>query len=157
MVAKTMQTKKKTTKKDLAAVREQLDIKRRQILSLYEHDLRVGQRSSDEGAEDLVDRANSAHHREFLLSLSGAERDQLIEIEEAMQRVDQGEFPVSLFQTPKPGFYEKLGARKVNNRFVNSKNEQDPEADPWPAEHVMIYPTPYPWPEGVIDLNGPGY
>ena len=91
-MAKAMQAKKKMTKKDLAAVREQLEVKRREILSLYEHDLRVGKRSSDEGAEDLVDRANSAHHREFLLSLSGAERDQLLEIEEAMQRVDKGEF-----------------------------------------------------------------
>ena len=92
VVAKTMQAAKKTKKKELEAVREQLEVKRREMLSLYEHDLRVGQRNSDEGAEDLVDRANSAHHREFLLSLSGAERDLLLEIEQAMERVDQGDF-----------------------------------------------------------------
>lgn len=87
-----MQAKKKVKKQDLKAVREQLELKRREILSLYESDLRAGQRSSDEGAEDLVDRANSAHHREFLLSLSGAERDLLLEIEQAVERIDQGGF-----------------------------------------------------------------
>ena len=90
-VPKTIRAKKKK-KQSLKTVREQLEIKRREILSLYEHDLRVGQRSSDEGAEDLVDRANSAHHREFLLSLSGAERDRLLEIEQALERVDEGSF-----------------------------------------------------------------
>lgn len=87
-----MQAKKKLKKQDLKVVREQLELKRREILSLYEQDLRAGQRSSDEGAEDLVDRANSAHHREFLLSLSGAERDLLLEIEQAVERIDEGGF-----------------------------------------------------------------
>ena len=91
-MAKTMQAKKKIKKRDLKVVREQLELKRREILSLYENDLRAGQRSSDEGAEDLVDRANSAHHREFLLSLSGAERDLLLEIEQAVERIDEGGF-----------------------------------------------------------------
>lgn len=91
VVANTMQAKKKSKQK-IERIREQLEIKRREILSLYEHDLRAGQRTSDEGAEDLVDRANSAHHREFLLSLSGAERDLLLEIEGAMERVDKGDF-----------------------------------------------------------------
>lgn len=73
-------------------MRDQLEIKRREILSLYEHDLRAGQQTSDEGAEDLVDRANSAHHREFLLSLSGTERDRLLEIEDAIERLDDGSY-----------------------------------------------------------------
>ncbi len=38
----------------------------------------------------------------------------------AFERVDRGVFPVSLFQTLDPAFYEKLGARLVQNRFVNS-------------------------------------
>ena len=75
----------------------------------------------------------------------------------AFERVDQGIYPVSLFQTPVPGFYEKLGARRVNNTFVNSRNKQNPTASPWQDVFVMIYPKHYPWPEGVIDLNGSGY
>ncbi len=54
---------------------------------MYERDLRIGQETSDEGAEDLVDRANSAYNREFLLSLSGSEREILKEIEGALGRI----------------------------------------------------------------------
>ena len=75
----------------------------------------------------------------------------------AFERVDQGDFPVSLFQTPAPGFYEKMGARNVNNPFVNSRNTQDPDASPWHDVQVMIYPKQYRWPDGVVDLNGSGY
>ena len=41
-----------------------------QILSLYEHDLKVGQQASDEGTEDIVDRANNSYNREFMFALS---------------------------------------------------------------------------------------
>ncbi len=65
--------------------------------------------------------------------------------------------PVSLFQTGVPGFYERLGARSVDNKFVNSGCDKDAEASPWWDKYVMIYPGEYRWPEGIIDLNGPGY
>ena len=81
-------------KRDLESARANLEEKRREILSLYEHDLRAGQQSSDEGAEDLVDRANSAQQREFLLSLSSNERDHLLQVEEALERVDTGDYGV---------------------------------------------------------------
>ena len=91
MVARASQTMKQK-RDDLAVARDQLEAKRQEILSLYQHDLKAGQQSSDEGAEDLVDRANSAHHREFLLSLSGAERDRLLEIEEALERIETADY-----------------------------------------------------------------
>jgi 2-polyprenyl-3-methyl-5-hydroxy-6-metoxy-1,4-benzoquinol methylase len=68
--------------------------------------------------------------------------------------VDQGEYPVALWQTKQVGFYEKLGARPVQNEWVNSQNNENPDADPWPNEVKMIYPPDYGWPEGPIDLNG---
>lgn len=64
---------------------------------------------------------------------------------------------VSLFQTPVPEFYARLGCRPVDNRFVNRLNRQDPEARPWRDEYVMIYPGEFAWPGGPIDLNGPDY
>lgn len=79
-------------KSEFAAVREELEELRHEILNMYEHDLRVGQGTSDEGAEDLVDRANSAYNREFMLSISGSERQILLEIEEALVRVDEGTY-----------------------------------------------------------------
>jgi GNAT superfamily N-acetyltransferase len=72
-------------------------------------------------------------------------------------RIHGGEFGVSLFQTTIPEFYEKLGATLVTNRFVNSRNKNHPDANPWHDEWVMMYPRNCPWPQGPIDLNGPGY
>jgi len=72
--------------------------------------------------------------------------------------VDTGVFPFALFQTSpevKP-FYEKLGACEIQNRMVNSLGE-DPEASPFWDRVVMRYPTSGAWPEGEIDLRGPGY
>ena len=95
-MAKSSAAKKtsKAAKSGLDQLRNQLLEKRQEILDLYEHDLRVGQETSDEGAEDLVDRANSAYNREFMLSLSGSEREVLKEIESAIDRVDSGEYGV---------------------------------------------------------------
>lgn len=72
--------------------------------------------------------------------------------------VDHGPFPFSLFQTKRAvtPFYEQLGAAVVANRFVNSLAD-DPEENPFWDELVMAYPAAKSWPEGVIDLRGPGF
>jgi DnaK suppressor protein len=75
-----------------SAVRKMLEKQRQEILDLYVHDLKEGQKFQSDGAEDLVDRANDAYNREFILSLSGSERDVLIEIDEALARLDNGGF-----------------------------------------------------------------
>ncbi|MDC0936112.1 GNAT family N-acetyltransferase [Pirellulales bacterium] len=76
----------------------------------------------------------------------------------AFEPVDQGQFELSLFQTTDEvqPFYEHLGARPVQNRFVNSLAD-DPEADPWWNPVKMIYPAATDWPEGTIDMQGRGY
>ena len=76
----------------------------------------------------------------------------------AFEQVGREDSPsVSLFQTPVPGFYEKLNCRLVTNRFVNPANKAAPEANPWRDDYVMIYPAEFDWPEGVVDLGGPDY
>lgn len=84
----------------------------------------------------------------------------------AFAEVDRGRFPVSLFQTGLPEFYAKLGARLVTNRFINSCHVPPPPGargthgsadEPWWNPHVMIYPAAFAWPEGTIDLLGPGF
>lgn len=87
-------TKAKSNGKRVTLYRQRLEQQRQEILDMYEHDLRVGQENSDEGAEDLVDRANSAYNREFMLSLSSSERQILFEIEEALSRLDTGSYGV---------------------------------------------------------------
>jgi len=76
---------------------------------------------------------------------------------EAFRRVDDGKFAVSLFQTSVRGFYEKLGARVVENRFCNRLDNDDPEGNPWMEPYAMIYPASFDWPDGTIDINGPRY
>jgi DnaK suppressor protein len=87
-------TAKTNSKNAFSAHKKRLEEQRQDILDMYEHDLRIGKESSDEGAEDLVDRANSSYNREFMLSLSSSERDILKEIEAALRRLDEGEFGV---------------------------------------------------------------
>jgi len=72
--------------------------------------------------------------------------------------VDDGSFPFSLFQTTDDvqSFYDNLGAVRIHNRFVNSLAE-DPSANPWWSPVIMRYPSGPGWPEGEIDLRGPGY
>ena len=71
----------------------------------------------------------------------------------AFQHLPELDVPVSLFQTGVPSFYEKLGARLIANAFVNGDNPSNPFWD----RCEMIYPAAFPWPDGQIDLNGPGY
>jgi predicted N-acetyltransferase YhbS len=79
-------------------------------------------------------------------------------VRESFELVDDGTFPFSLFQTTpdvKP-FYERLGAVAIHNKFVNSLAD-DPKANPFWAEVQMRYPATGDWPEGEIDLRGPGW
>lgn len=84
----------------------------------------------------------------------------------AFKRIDDGAYPVSLFQTGVPDFYARLGARTVENKFINSRWQPPREGEspghgtreaPWWNPHVMIYPATYNWPEGEVDLLGPGF
>ncbi len=79
-------------------------------------------------------------------------------VREILVPVDRGLFPFALFQTSPAikSFYEKLGACVVSNRIVNSL-AADPQTNPFWNEVVMRYPQDRDWPEGEIDLRGPGY
>jgi hypothetical protein len=76
----------------------------------------------------------------------------------AFDLVDHGAFPFSLFQTGNDvqPFYERLGAVRIHNPFVN-RLASDPKADPWWNPVIMRYPGGPGWPEGEIDLRGPGW
>lgn len=72
------------------ALRARLQTQRDEIVSMYKQDLRAGQESADDGTEDIVDRANNAYNRELMFSLSDAERSTLLQIENALRRMDEG-------------------------------------------------------------------
>lgn len=81
---------KKLSKTATERIRKEFEKYRQEILDLYQHDLAVGQQRGEEGADDLVDRANNAYNREFMLALSGTERDMLRDVEAALERLDAG-------------------------------------------------------------------
>ena len=74
------------------ALRERLQNQRDEILNMYKQDLRAGQESADDGTEDIVDRANNAYNRELMFSLSDTERTTLLQIENALRRMDEGTY-----------------------------------------------------------------
>lgn len=74
------------------ALRQRLEKQRDEILNMYKQDLRAGQESADDGTEDIVDRANNAYNRELMFSLSDAERNTLLQIENALRRMDEGTY-----------------------------------------------------------------
>lgn len=45
-------------------------------------------------AQDIVDKAESSYTKEFLLSLSSAEREQLFLIDEALKRLERDEYGI---------------------------------------------------------------
>jgi DnaK suppressor protein len=80
------------TADDIKKLRTNLELKRKELLDLYAHDVRVGQEASDDSADDSVDRANNSFNRELMFSLSDTERRMLILVEEAFERLDDGGF-----------------------------------------------------------------
>lgn len=81
---------------DREALRHSLSEKRVQLMTLYEHDIRVGQESSDDNADDSIDRANNSFNRELMFSLSTNERATLIQVEEAVERLDKDDYGVCI-------------------------------------------------------------
>jgi len=77
---------------DLEALRESLVVKQQEMMDLYEHDIRVGQESTDDNSDDFADRANNSYNRETMFALSNTEREMLIRIDEAFQRLDKGSY-----------------------------------------------------------------
>ena len=74
------------------ALHARLQKQRDEILDMYKQDLKAGQESADDGTEDIVDRANNAYNRELMFSLSDAERTTLLQIENALLRMDEGAY-----------------------------------------------------------------
>lgn len=79
-------------------------------------------------------------------------------VAQALSRVDDGDFSFGLWQTHRHNvmFYQHFGAKIVDNRFIDSTADQ-PQANPWWEPVVMRLPNNDDWPQGVIDLQGPGY
>ena len=71
---------------------EALSKKQQQLLDSYERDKAAGNALPDDGIQDLADKAASAYSKELNFSLSDTERNLLMLIEEAFNRIREGNY-----------------------------------------------------------------
>lgn len=82
-------------KKQLEKYRKRLTEKRKEIMDEFQRNIAYRKESvQDEGTQDLADKANMAYNKEFLFSLTDAEKDLLELIDDAIVRLDSGDFGV---------------------------------------------------------------
>lgn len=79
-------------KKELAATKQKLAALRNEIVRKLSNFRNESKEVETDIAQDLADKAESSYTKEFLLSLSDAERDQLFQIDSALLRIERGEF-----------------------------------------------------------------
>lgn len=79
-------------RKEHAHVRELLQNKRQDLMRAYAISKGDSRAELDNGTEDYVDYAVNSYAREFLLSLTEMDRKQLLLVEEALNRIDRGEY-----------------------------------------------------------------
>jgi DnaK suppressor protein len=81
-------------KKDRERYRKKLLKKKDEIVSKISETYNESKEVESGIAPDVVDKAESSYTKEFLLSLSSAEREQLRLIDEALERIDKNEFGI---------------------------------------------------------------
>jgi DnaK suppressor protein len=85
---------KKMNKKDKDEFRKLLAAKKESITRKLTEAITESKEMESNVAQDLVDKAETSYTKEFLLSLSDGEREQLLLIDEALKRLEHGEFGV---------------------------------------------------------------
>jgi len=83
---------KKITKKEKKEFRKMMMERKEMIIRKLSEFINESKEVETNVAQDVVDKAESSYTKEFLLSLSDTERDQLMLIDEALRRVDKGDF-----------------------------------------------------------------
>lgn len=81
-----------TRRKRFASHREALLRRQADLMQAYSTSKGDSQSHLDSGTEDYIDYAVNSYAREFLLSLSELDRKQLLLVEEALRRIDRGEY-----------------------------------------------------------------
>lgn len=79
-------------KKELEGVKKILMVRRHEIIGKLSEAQDQSKTNETDIAQDLADKAESSYTKEFLLSLSNAEREELLQIDAALKRVARGEY-----------------------------------------------------------------
>ncbi|HEX8151538.1 MAG TPA: TraR/DksA family transcriptional regulator [Thermoanaerobaculia bacterium] len=86
--------KTKTKPSPFQQYEDALREKQAQLLVSYERDKAAGNALPDDGIQDLADKAASAYSKELNFSLSDAERNTLMQIDEAFVRIKNASYGV---------------------------------------------------------------
>lgn len=82
----------RVSKKDMEKYRRALLAKKDEISQELVKNKDAGQESSDEATQDIADKATSSYTKEFLFSLSDSERTLVLQIDQALARIDEGTY-----------------------------------------------------------------
>lgn len=89
---KTSSSKVSSHRKTHSGQRDVLLRKQAELMQAYTISKGDSQSHLDSGTEDYIDYAVNSYAREFLLSLSELDRKQLLLVEDALRRIDRGEY-----------------------------------------------------------------
>jgi DnaK suppressor protein len=81
-------------RKEPDGIKKDLMLRRHEIIHKLSEAQSESKTIETDIAQDLADKAESSYTKEFLLSLSNAEREELMQIDAALKRVDRGEYGV---------------------------------------------------------------
>ena len=98
---------KKMNKKERDEFRKLLADKKETITRKLTETITESKEMESNVAQDLVDKAETSYTKEFLLSLSDGEREQLLLIDEALKRLAHGEFGVCQV------CHKEIGAKRI--------------------------------------------
>lgn len=85
---------RKMNKKEKDEFRVKLAAKKESITRKLTDTITESKEMESNVAQDLVDKAETSYTKEFLLSLSDGDREKLLLIDEALKRLEHGEFGV---------------------------------------------------------------
>ena len=82
----------KLTKKEMEKYRRLLDQKKHGLSNELAKTRDAEEETTEESTQDIADKAVSSYTREFLYSLSDTDRNTLLQIDEALDRIAEGTF-----------------------------------------------------------------
>jgi len=85
---------RKMNKKERDEFRKRLADKKESIIRKLSATITESKEMESNVAQDVVDKAETSYTKEFLLSLTDTEREQLLMIDEALKRLEHAEFGV---------------------------------------------------------------
>jgi DnaK suppressor protein len=80
--------------KKLKAFREKLLAKKQEILETFTKNKSYGMEADGESTQDIADKAANSYTKEFLFSLSNSERQLLLQVDDALARIESRKYGV---------------------------------------------------------------